>query len=146
MHPNSGLILTRNIVPGCQIRSLIEYDDKNADIVLSDLDAYTSMNQQNCHFLICDIDDVHVQGIAVAEWFRYRFQGAPWYAICRHGNSRNMRLAREKGADGYFFLTSSGLALDPHAGMTHTLLHRRCKKIQSARHYMPRLSPLHPTY
>jgi|GEM_PF-2895479 len=143
MHVDSGLILTRNIVPACQIRSLIDYDAKAADIVLSDLDAYASLNRRSFHFLICDIDDVHVQGIAVAEWFRYRFHGMPWYAICRHGNSRNMRLAREKSVDGYFFLNSAGLALDPHTGMTHALLRHRWKWTQSLISRMPRPHQLH---
>ena len=138
MHADSGLILTRNIVPACQIRSLIAHDAKAVDIVLSDLDAYASLNHRGFDFLICDIDDEHVQGIAVAEWFRYRFQGMPWYAICRHGNSRNMRLAREKGADGYFFLNSAGLALDPHTGMAHALLSHRWKWTQSLTSRMPR--------
>ncbi|HXH65225.1 MAG TPA: hypothetical protein VNH42_06950 [Mariprofundaceae bacterium] len=138
MHANHGLILSRNIVPACQIRSLIECGGAtDADIVLSDLDAYTSMGLHACHFLICDIDDPHLQGIAVAECFRHRFRDAPWYAICRHGNSRNMRLARERGADGYFFLNSSGLALDPHAGMTHDLLRRHHKPVQQPPRRMP---------
>jgi CheY-like chemotaxis protein len=146
MHANSGLILTRNIVPACQIRSLIEGDAKAADLVLSDLDAYTCLNHQRYHFLICDIDDTDVQGMAVAEWFRDRFRGAPWYAICRHGNSRNMRLAREHGADGYFFLNNAGLALDPQTGMTRTLLRQRRQQVKPAMHRPAIATELRPGY
>lgn len=124
MHAQSGLILTRNILPAYQIRSVLEGDDMGAEIVLSDLDVYARMSHRSYSFLICDIDDRDVQGIAVAEWFRFQSRGAPWYAICRYGNSRNMRLARDKGARGYFFLNSSGMALDPQAGMAHSLLRR----------------------
>jgi hypothetical protein len=49
-----------------------------------------------------------------------------------------MRLAREKGADGYFFLNSAGLALDPHTGMAHALLSHRWKWTQSLTSRMPR--------
>jgi DNA-binding NarL/FixJ family response regulator len=139
MHAHDGLILTRHILPAYQIRSVLEYDAMAADIVMSDLDVYARLSHRAYGFLICDIDDADVHGIAVAEWFRFQSRGAPWYAICRYGNSRNMRLAREKGASGYFFLNSAGMALDPHAGMTHALLRRQ----QGTRQAPPRHTP-HP--
>jgi hypothetical protein len=146
MTVNNGVILTRNIVPACQIRSLIERNAHTADIVLSDLDAYTCLDHYSSRFLICDIDDTEIQGMAVAEWFSRRFRGVSWYAICRHGNSRNMRLARERGADGYFFLNSAGLALDPHTGLTRDLLRRCWQPVKNAMHRMPSPYQPHPGY
>ena len=146
MHAHSGLILTRNIVPAYQIRSVLEFDAMAADIVLSDLDVYARLSRRSHDFLICDIDDADVQGIAVAEWFRFQSQGAPWYAICRYGNSRNMRLAREKGVRGYFFLNSAGVALDPHAGMAHALLRRQQMQRQATLRRTPQAYQLHPSF
>jgi len=146
MSASSGLILTRNIVPAYQIRSVLEYDAMSAEIVLSDLDIYARLSRRSYDFLICDIDDADVQGIAVAEWFRFQSLGAPWYAICRYGNSRNMRLAREKGVDGYFFLNSAGLALDPHAGLAHVLLRRQQMQRRAAPRHAPRNYQPHPSF
>ncbi len=146
MHAHNGLILTRNIVPAYQIRSVLELDDMAADIVLSDLDVYARLSRRSCSFLICDIDDADVQGIAVAEWFRFQSQGAPWYAICRYGNSRNMRLAREKGVSGYFFLNSAGVALDPHAGIAHALLRQQQQKHRAGFRRAPQPYQLHPSF
>ena len=146
MHAHSGLILTRNIVPAYQIRSVLELDAMTADIVLSDLDVYARLSRRSHNFLICDIDDADVQGIAVAEWFRFQSQGAPWYAICRYGNSRNMRLAREKGVRGYFFLNSAGVALDAHAGMAHALLRQQQKQRQATLRPAPQPYQPHPSF
>lgn len=146
MQSQNGLILTRNIVPACQIRSILENEAMTAEIVLSDLDVYANISRQPCHFLICDIDDPDLQGIFVAEWFRYQSQGAPWYAICHYGNSRNMRLAREKGASGYFFLNGSGLALDAHSGMAHTLLTLQKSKARQGYRFVPKNYQPQPSF
>lgn len=139
MQAQNGLILTRKIMAACQIRSIIEIEATKADIALSNIEVYAAMSRHACQFLICDIEDIELQGMFVADWFRCQSRGAPWYAMCHYGNTHKMRLAREKGAHGYFFLNNSGLALDARSGMAYALLSRNQKTLHTSRHPIPQL-------
>jgi hypothetical protein len=57
-----------------------------------------------------------------------------------------MRLAREKGVRGYFFLNSAGVALDSHAGMAHALLRQQQKQRQAGYRHAPQPYQLHPSF
>ncbi len=72
--------------------------------------------------LIVDIDDPHCNGLSLLRWFREVKPNAPAIALCRRGSSPAMREARQLKVNGFFYLCSSGGALDPKRGVLPTLL------------------------
>jgi len=71
--------------------------------------------------LIVDIDDPDVRGLEIARWHLAHSPELAWFALCRGGNTPAMQQARLLMADGFFFLSESGLALDSKRGAAQFL-------------------------
>ena len=122
MKADCVLILSSKTIAAHQVASLVQWHGHSSMIVETDLQAYQSMDTPLIRYLVTDIDDISLNGMAVGRWWLSTRKKAPWYAMCRGGNTPVMRNARAAGSCGFFFLNPAGLAIDPERGMARTLL------------------------
>jgi len=111
-----ALILTQRIVAGHQIACILEnhgwssvsthHSMKGEDIV-----------HQNPGMLVIDVTGDLLGSLELLREFRRTNHMAYLVALCKGGNSPAMRAARNIGVDGFFYLNSSEVALDPTRGM-----------------------------
>ncbi len=122
MKPDCVLILSSKTIAAHQVASLVQLHGHAAVIVEADLQAYQTMETSHIRYLVTDIDDVSLNGMAVGRWWQSIRKHAPWYAMCKGGNTPVMRNARAAGTCGFFFLNPAGVAIDPERGMARALL------------------------
>jgi len=125
-----AMILTQRIVAGHQIACILEnhgwssisthHSMKGADIA-----------HQNPGMLVIDVTGNLLGSLELLHEFRRTNRMAYLVALCKGGNSPAMRSARNIGVDGFFYLNSSELALDPTRGMAPIFLRSRPSAAQS---------------
>jgi len=118
---NPGAIVSNRIIPGHQLASIIAHQGWKPEI----FDRHATTDEVLAiqpDILIADIDDHSCRGIDMLHAFRRRNPLGRAIALCTGGGSPAMRAARRLGVDGFFYLNSSGLALDPRRGMLPILL------------------------
>jgi len=91
------------------------------------------MDTQHIVRLVTDIDDAALNGMAVGGWWLSMHAHAPWYAMCRRGDTPVMRMARTAGCSGFFLLNRAGVAIERDRGMARELL----IKMRSSRLSLP---------
>ncbi|MDQ6957577.1 MAG: DNA-binding response regulator [Mariprofundaceae bacterium] len=112
------LILTGNAIIGNQIASLLNAHGRQAQVVCSDVQAYNMILQGIVGAVVADIDDVPVSGLSVLALCKHYNPSITSYAICRDGNSKPMRLARDLSCAGYFYLKQGEIQqIDTSRGM-----------------------------
>jgi len=133
MKQKSVLILSPKTIAAHQVASLMQRYTQSSIVVETDLLAYRVLGCSHITHLVTDIDNLTLNGIAVGKWWQSTYKNASWYAICQGGNTPVMRIARAAGADGFFFLNTAGVSIDPDRGMARLLL----AKIPDARPVLP---------
>lgn len=111
-----GIIISRRNTACRQISTMLEQHGWNCVIIDPNRNFLRIMKLQPAIFIV-DIDDPACRGVEMLRWFRKFNSLAYACVLCKGGNSPAMRLARETGVDGFFYLNKSGTGLDFDLGV-----------------------------
>lgn len=111
-----GIIVSRHNTACRQISTMLEQHGWNCMIIDPSHNLLRFIKLQPAIFIV-DIDDPACRGIEMLRLFR-KFNPISYAcALCRGGNSPMMRLARDTGVDGFFYLNKSGSGLNYSLGI-----------------------------
>ncbi len=120
MPEHNTLIVSGRIIPAYQLAGMMRANGflprVEHHVRPCGADIATSLS-----ILITDIDDPGARGLEIAQWRLAHAPELTWFAMCSGGNTPAMQLARSLMADGFFFLTMSGLVLDYKRGAARLL-------------------------
>jgi DNA-binding NarL/FixJ family response regulator len=111
-----GVIISQHITARQQISSMLRQHGWNCVIINPNRNFLGFQKLQPAIFIV-DIDDPACRGIELLNWFRKLNSIAYACVLCKGGNSPAMRLAREVGVDGFFYLNNSATGLDLERGV-----------------------------
>jgi DNA-binding response OmpR family regulator len=111
-----GIIISRRNTVCRQISTMLEQHGWNCVIIDPNRNFLRILKLQPAIFIV-DIDDPSCRGVETLRWFRKSNSIAYAVALCKGGNSPAMRLVRETGVDGFFYLNKSGTGLDFDLGI-----------------------------
>ena len=111
-----GIIISQHNTASQQISTLLEQHGWKCAMINPGRNFLRFMKLQPAIFIV-DIDDPACCGIEMLRWFRKFNSIAYACVLCEGGNSPAMRLARETGVDGFFYLNKSGTGLDFNLGV-----------------------------
>jgi DNA-binding NarL/FixJ family response regulator len=111
-----GVIISQHTTARQQISSMLEQHGWNC-VIIDPNHNFLRIQKLQPAIFITDIDDPACRGIELLCWFRKFNPIAYTTALCKGGNSPAMRLARNYGVDGFFYLNKSGTGLDFECGV-----------------------------
>jgi len=120
MFRNDTLIVSKRIIAAHQLASMMEANGFLPKVEHNDHACWTGVKAP-LSVLITDIDDPDIRGLEIARWHLANSPELAWFALCRGGNTPAMQQARLLMADGFFFLSESGLSLDCKRGAAQFL-------------------------
>jgi len=119
MNSAQSLILSSRIIAAHQIATLLE-EHGWPSVVEHDVRRIGQLiDRLRPQLLIADIDSPELAAVRLLADFRQRHPLAGTMAICAGGNSQGMRIVRNLGVDGFFYLQPHGKALDMQRGIPH---------------------------
>ncbi len=111
-----GIIISRCHTACQQISTMLEQHGWHCVIIDPHRNFLRFLKLQPAIFIV-DIDDPACRGVEMLRWFRKFNSIAYACVLCKGGNSPAMRLARDTGVDGFFYLNKSGTGLDFDRGI-----------------------------
>jgi len=119
-----AIIISQHASARHQISALLKHH--NWDIIIADHHSdLKSLLHSRPDMLIADIEGSVCRGMELLDWFKTSNPAASTLALCMGGNTPAMRRARKSGIQGFFYLNSSGHALDMCRGAA-SYLSRAC--------------------
>lgn len=115
-----GLILTPRIIAGHQIAALLQRHGWHA-VSLHERMCIKEIRATKPGILVVDIAEPDSHGLRLLQDCRKQHACGYVVAICLGGNTPGLRMARQLGVDGIFYLDRGGLALDRSIGLAASL-------------------------
>lgn len=112
-----ALIVSQRTIASHQVAVLLHKHGWQTTI-MNNRPTLTLIEHLNPSLLVVDIDDAALHGITLLQYFRQSNPVAYAVAISAGGGSPAMKLTRQLGLDGFFYLNPFGMALDTNRGLT----------------------------
>lgn len=118
---SSALILTGSVNTGDHIADLLQKVGCNSQLIHNDQHAYDLLRRLDIDTIIVDIETQGLNGLSCLSWCKVHRPSITAYVICSGGNSRSMRIARDLGCRGYFYLRQGNALVETRYGMAREI-------------------------